>query len=51
MQLFEEAEEKQPVKKLPDAPTKIAGADVLREYLLLAERPSKFSHFVKKKVK
>ena len=51
MKLFEELEEKQPVKKLPDAPTKIEGADVLLEFLLSAERPAKFSHFVKKKIK
>lgn len=51
MKVFEEELEKQPVKKLPDAPTKIEGADVLREFLLLAERPQKFSQFIRKKSK
>ncbi|GEM_PF-3610028 len=50
MDLFRE-EEKQQIKKIPDAPTKIKGADVLREYLLLAEKPQKFFHFAKKKSK
>ena len=50
MKLFEDSEEK-PVKKLPDAPTKIEGVDVLKEFLLSPERPAKFSHFIKKKVK
>ena len=43
------AEEEQQIKRAPDAPTKIKGADVLREYLMLSEKPQKFFNFAKKK--
>lgn len=50
MDIFAEPEEKAE-KKVPDAPTKIKGADVLKEYLLLAERNQKFFNYAKKKTK
>lgn len=49
MELFAEDEGQQAKKSVPDAPTRIKGADVLREYLLLAEKPAKFSHFARRK--
>jgi len=50
MEAFAETE-RQPVKKVPDAPTTIKGTDVLKEYLLLTEKPQKFFNFAKKKSK
>ena len=48
--LFAE-QEKKFEKRLPDAPTKIKGADVLKEYLLLSERNQKFHNYARKKSK
>ena len=51
MDLFAEREKQPQVKKLPEAPTKIKGADVLKEYLLLPEKQQKFFNFARKKSK
>ena len=50
MEMFAELE-KQQIKKVQEAPTKIKGADVLKEYLLMQEKPQKFFNFARKKSK
>lgn len=47
---MEELAESEQVVKVPDAPTRIKGADLLREYLLQPEKSQKFFSFAKKKV-
>ena len=36
--------------KVPDAPTRIKGAEILKEYLLQSEKSQKFFSFARKRI-